>query len=75
MMVNFNIIVFGGGTGLGKSIVDIELSLGNSVLAFTSKNLVSDNANLSYVKINFHKLDIKFIEKTISKLKIEKFYN
>tara|TARA_X000001036_G_scaffold431603_1_gene466171 strand:+ start:423 stop:1148 length:726 start_codon:yes stop_codon:yes gene_type:complete len=74
MTVNFNIVVFGGGSGLGKSIVETELSLGNSVLAFTSKNRFSDNANLSYVKINFHNLDIKLVAKATYKLNIEKFY-
>ena len=73
-MVNFNVVVFGGGSGLGKAIVETELSLGSSVLAFTSKKQVSVNSNLSYKKIDFNKLNVQLIDEVISKYKVEKFY-
>ncbi len=75
MMVEQNVAVIGGGSGLGREIVLEELKNKNNVTIFTSnfQNRIQ-NKNISYYNADFSDFDEQLFNKVFSKKNISKVY-
>ena len=74
MMVEQNVAVIGGGSGLGREIVLEELKNKNNVTIFTSnfQNRIQ-NKNISYYNTDFSDFDEQLFSKVFSKKKYQRF--
>ena len=74
MMVEQNVAVIGGGSGLGREIVLEELKNKNNVTIFTSnfQNRIQ-NKNIFYYNTDFSDFDEQLFNKVFSKKKYQRF--